>query len=371
MTISIGKKIKELRKERLVTQEQLASFLGVTPQAVSRWESEYAYPDIELLPSISDFFSVSTDELLGVHREKRELRILDIKKEIKRLNEVGSADEGLNFARKVVAEFPSEESMWLNLADQLHANTLWSDDPDKTMLDEAEQILRMLLETTKNDSIRYNAIMSLTSHYSLGLKDNKRALEMVNRLPKMQYCREAAKSYLIQGEECELYMQDEINILTDNLGTAIMCLVIRNELPNDETTWNRKISMLRTAGELYKMIYGDDLKFYHIRLAEIHQLISAYQIAQGKVEETLASLEEMCHHSVAHDEAFLNERGKHYTSPFVNKIIYSYTSEDFYEREAHNSCWYQLDKLSRNGYDCIRDNERFKAVISELERCAK
>lgn len=68
MNIEIGKKIKALRTERLVTQEQLAVFLGVTPQAISRWESEYAYPDIELLPSIADFFSVTTDELLGVKK---------------------------------------------------------------------------------------------------------------------------------------------------------------------------------------------------------------------------------------------------------------------------------------------------------------
>lgn len=65
MNLKIGITIKNLRIKNKVTQDQLATFLGVTPQAISRWESETSYPDIELLPSIAEFFSVSTDELLG------------------------------------------------------------------------------------------------------------------------------------------------------------------------------------------------------------------------------------------------------------------------------------------------------------------
>ena len=110
MNIEIGKKIRELRAERLVTQEQLAVFLGVTPQAVSHWESKYAYPDMELLPAIADFFSVTTDELLGVRKAERELRLIEIKREIRHLNEVGTQEEILSYARQAVAEFPSEEA---------------------------------------------------------------------------------------------------------------------------------------------------------------------------------------------------------------------------------------------------------------------
>ena len=66
MTIAIGNRIKTLRSARRVTQKQLAAFLGVTPQAVSRWELASAYPDVELLPAIAKYFAVSTDFLLGV-----------------------------------------------------------------------------------------------------------------------------------------------------------------------------------------------------------------------------------------------------------------------------------------------------------------
>lgn len=56
MNIKIGEKIKFLRKKAGITQERFAEYLGITPQAVSCWESENCYPDIECLPGIADFF---------------------------------------------------------------------------------------------------------------------------------------------------------------------------------------------------------------------------------------------------------------------------------------------------------------------------
>ena len=71
MNLKIGTIIKQLRQQNNVTQEQLATALYVSPQAISRWESEICYPDIEFLPALADFFSVSTDELLGYKLSER------------------------------------------------------------------------------------------------------------------------------------------------------------------------------------------------------------------------------------------------------------------------------------------------------------
>lgn len=60
----IGDKIKKLRRKNKVTQEQLAKHLNVTPQAVSKWEKNLAYPEIHLLVPIADYFSVTLDYLL-------------------------------------------------------------------------------------------------------------------------------------------------------------------------------------------------------------------------------------------------------------------------------------------------------------------
>ena len=63
---TLGKRIAALRKEKGLTQEQLAEKVGVSAQAVSKWENDISCPDITLLPLLADLFDVSVDELLGV-----------------------------------------------------------------------------------------------------------------------------------------------------------------------------------------------------------------------------------------------------------------------------------------------------------------
>lgn len=63
--LNIGKCIMKKRKEKGITQEQLAAHMGVSKASVSKWESGQSYPDILLLPELATYFNVSVDELLG------------------------------------------------------------------------------------------------------------------------------------------------------------------------------------------------------------------------------------------------------------------------------------------------------------------
>lgn len=63
--MNFGNTILELRKKKNITQEELASELGVTAAAVSKWENNYTLPDILMLCALADYFEVTTDELLG------------------------------------------------------------------------------------------------------------------------------------------------------------------------------------------------------------------------------------------------------------------------------------------------------------------
>jgi len=65
-SMSIGKTIKKLRRERDITQEQLAAYLGITSRAVSQWECDRTAPDITQLPLLSAIFDTTTDAILGL-----------------------------------------------------------------------------------------------------------------------------------------------------------------------------------------------------------------------------------------------------------------------------------------------------------------
>ncbi|MBP3702053.1 MAG: helix-turn-helix domain-containing protein [Lachnospiraceae bacterium] len=78
MSISIGKQIRILRQRKGVTQEAMAEVLGVSAQAISKWENSVTTPDIELLPKLAIYFGVKIDELFQIPREQEYERIQNI-----------------------------------------------------------------------------------------------------------------------------------------------------------------------------------------------------------------------------------------------------------------------------------------------------
>ena len=78
MQIRLGEKIRTLRKQKGLSQDVLASALGVSFQAVSKWEKADSMPDVTLIPAIASFFGVSTDELFDLDIYKAEEEVIKI-----------------------------------------------------------------------------------------------------------------------------------------------------------------------------------------------------------------------------------------------------------------------------------------------------
>ncbi len=118
MKIAISEKIKKLRKERNITQAELAAKFGVTCQSVCRWENGAAYPDIELVPEIAAFFGVTTDTLLGCDSESVENKI----RKVFMLDMTGeeSVKDKITEMRKVMAELPYEPQIKYHILRQYH-----------------------------------------------------------------------------------------------------------------------------------------------------------------------------------------------------------------------------------------------------------
>ena len=76
MDMTIGKRIGLLRRQKGLTQEELANHMGVSPQAVSKWENDQTCPDISALPKLARLFGVTVDELLSGKQELAPVRVL-------------------------------------------------------------------------------------------------------------------------------------------------------------------------------------------------------------------------------------------------------------------------------------------------------
>ena len=73
--MSIGTTIKRLRREKDITQEQLAEYLGITSRAVSQWETEKTSPDISMIAPLTSIFNITSDQLLGIDIGSKEQEI--------------------------------------------------------------------------------------------------------------------------------------------------------------------------------------------------------------------------------------------------------------------------------------------------------
>ena len=368
MNVKIGAIIKKLRAEKNVTQDVLANAIGVTPQAISRWESEVGYPDIELLPTLAGFFSVSIDELLGYKLSEREQELADIKKEMERLSEVGSIEERVAYARNAFAHYPTDYEIRDHLAACLYF--VWDETHDETLFKEIESLLGSVANGCNDENIRYDAINTLIALYGK-VKQPEKAKEWVNRLTPMKYCREKALSDGIGDGKTKFYIQDEIDKLVSGLGGAIQTLALSEDLPNDSSTWNDKIEMFRVSNQLFHIIYGDDLMYHHRQLSFNYWIISTYQMSLGKTEDVIESFEKMCDHAIAYDISCQKDRGRNFTSFLVDTKIYPEKSKDFHELTEHTQCYYMLDRLQHGRYDCIRQDPRFISIVERLNRYAK
>jgi len=105
--INISRTIINKRKEKSLTQEELANFMGVTKASVSKWETGQSYPDIFLLPQLAAFFNISIDDLIGYEPQMTEEDIRKLYKELSVEFTKKPYDEVMSRCRGIVKKYYS------------------------------------------------------------------------------------------------------------------------------------------------------------------------------------------------------------------------------------------------------------------------
>ena len=162
MNIYFSEIIRRLRKERGITQEALADYLGVSFQAVSKWERGESYPDIETLPEIASYFSVSVDDLLGVNRAEKEKEILGIMEEYDNLTDEKLKHEIITNA---IEKYPNDFRLKLRQMEDLAFGNGGKDYEE--YLDKIRAIYTNIQSNCTVDSIRISAKRILASYYRI------------------------------------------------------------------------------------------------------------------------------------------------------------------------------------------------------------
>lgn len=186
--INIGKKIRSLRNQHHISQETLAESMGVSCQAVSKWETGAAAPDISLLPALACFFNVSTDELLDYDRFANEKKITEIRDRAYALRRE-HPEEAEKILREGLKSFPGNELLLNNLLYTLPAERS----------DEAENLCKALIETAQDDEVKFDALRILAKIYSAnGQKDL--CADTLERIPELYFTKLQLVALLLNGD---------------------------------------------------------------------------------------------------------------------------------------------------------------------------
>ena len=132
--MTIGQNIKRLRRNADMTQEELAEMLSISSQAVSRWETDSAMPDISLLPMIANIFDVTTDSLLGVDISNKEAHIKSIIEEAQETGKSGHISKAAEIIRNGIARYPNSYELLSELQEYLYILSKHSPDKEKAVI---------------------------------------------------------------------------------------------------------------------------------------------------------------------------------------------------------------------------------------------
>ena len=187
--MNIGNKIRELRKQRGITQEQLAESIGISFQAVSKWENNIALPDITLVPVLASYFSVSMDELFDFNLKEIEQAVRIITEKAYQYRESNPA-ESRRILEEGLKKYPENDILLNNLLYVLD----YSVKPDETIA-----IASKLIEKTNQNDVKYDALRFLAYAYK-AKGDLESAEAAIEQIPEIYFTKLTEKAYLLSGK---------------------------------------------------------------------------------------------------------------------------------------------------------------------------
>ena len=366
--LQIGEKIRLLRRKNDVTQDRLAEHVGVTPQAVSRWESGICYPDMESLPRIADFFSVSMDELFSYDGRQTEQTAKDYLDKVDYLSDRGRYGEALTLLREAVAAIPAHYGLQLALATVLSA---LADEEEPTAegrahLKEAVSLCEHILTDCTDDHTRDETKKTLCSIYSHQLEDDAKAQDIADCLHSLSVSREIVRATVLTGDVAFRQAQENLLLFADNIWWHLYNLACVPSISGNHYKMSEKIELLKKGIELFEVIFDGGYLFYADRLANSYRQLAMFYIADGKIDTALDCFEKMTDYAIAFDQ---RPDKAAYPSVMLRSVIYD-KAEDTEARGLSKCARLLESRFAARVWTPIRSHARFRNAVKRMADCA-
>ena len=246
----LGEKIKSLRKQKSISQEVFASYLGVSFQAVSKWENGNTMPDVALIPAIASFFGVSTDELFDFNLLEMEEQVDEICTEAYK-HRFSDTEKSERILRDGLRRFPGNDIILNNLLYTLDY---------QTRAEEVITLCKTLIESAKDDSVKYDACRILASCY----KENGRndlvepTLEII---PEIYFSKLELMASLLDGNASYEAAQKQKNISAEDLIDMLIIAGKRLKERGENEKANSQFRIARKIIDAFREDFVEDKWF--------------------------------------------------------------------------------------------------------------
>ena len=190
MEMNLGGKIRQLRKQKNISQEVLAQVMGVSFQAVSKWETGAAMPDVAMIPAIASFFGVSTDELFDFNLIEQEKKVQELcwAAAEYRFSDPKKSEQML---RDALRQYPGNEVILNNLLYVMQT-------PDRH--EEMVTVCKSILEVTRDDEVKYDVLRILAQTYH-DMGQQALVKPTLEQIPELYFSKLEVAANLLQGDE--------------------------------------------------------------------------------------------------------------------------------------------------------------------------
>ncbi len=355
--MTFGEIIRKLRRDADLTQERLAEILSISPQAVSRWETDMAMPDVSLLPALANLFDVTTDYLLGVDLTKKRENIYKIEERANGefdLRTEEAWERGIQILRDGLKLYPENPDLKHTLALRLLCTHRIDKEARKQDYLEMNRICEELLASPDVKGYYRSSAIQYICDAAWVTDNQERAAELARTTEGMLYSREVLLCKCLDGEKGTEARKDLIQICVMNLCSALFSFILR---PVDDLTSEDILYYYEKSQKLYELIYDND--DYALERAHGDDYLVARALAcTGDLDRAFELLNGM----IDRLETSMNDKTWNLSRLFPEKEVIMQKSEPW---DVFAGAGEYL-KLIEEFPDDAKSDPRFAAILAKL-----
>ncbi|ABS42689.1 helix-turn-helix domain-containing protein [Clostridium botulinum] len=359
----IGEVIYRLRKEKAITQEQLANFVGVSTAAVSKWESGASYPDITLLPVIAAFFNVTIDTLLNFKIELSDEEVMDIFNECEKLFSNGEIHKAIDKSKKYIINYTSSYYLKLRIG-FLFIVYSWKSTDEEKCKEMIGYSIKLFEDVSKNCTkieLVEQALFQLGALYpSIGEED--KAVEALNKINKSKVNPDMllANIYMEKNElkKAREIMQSNLYKSISDITTA--CFGLANSYMKDEKNLYMVEKYYNLSINIKKIFSpnGDSILELYMEYLSFAQIYLKFNDSKKAIDMLHKMIYDMKKYDINEPENF--------------RDIWCFNEISNGKRTITMNLYENMFKIfEAPEFDLIRKNEEFIGIMNDLKNLEK